>query len=139
MPTRESDKMNDGGQNYVKAVAPDALAAIVDTGLFYPCCGQDLDVPILLFASTVSDFYFVDLRKPRRPDIHDVARLKPSDRQINHADAFVHLASGRDFVFTVSRIAPRPFSTHCPSSACSSSRRQSSRRRGLERHSLAGW
>ena len=64
---------------------------------FYPCCGQDLGVPIRLFASAVSDFYFVDTRKPRRPDIHDVARLKASDRPIDHADAFVHLASGRDF------------------------------------------
>ena len=84
--------MDDGDQNHVEAVAPDALGAIVDTGLFYPCCGQDLGAPIRLFASAVSDFYFVDIRKPRRPDIHAVARPKPSDRQIDHADAFVHLA-----------------------------------------------
>jgi len=43
--------------NHAETLAPEVLKAIVDTALFYPCCGQDLDLPIQLFASAVSDFF----------------------------------------------------------------------------------
>jgi hypothetical protein len=71
---------------------PDVLKGIDDTALFYPCCGQDLELPIRLFASAVSDFYFVDIRRPRRPELLDIARLKSTVRRSAGADTFVHLA-----------------------------------------------
>ena len=42
------------------------LQPIEGTALFYPCCGQDLETPIRLFASVAAAFYFVDIRKPSR-------------------------------------------------------------------------
>jgi hypothetical protein len=33
---------------------PEYVDAIAETALFYPCCGADLNLPIRLFASTVS-------------------------------------------------------------------------------------
>lgn len=78
-------------------LTPEIRESIVDTALFYPCCGEDLHLPIQLFASVVSDFYFVDVRKPRRPELHGLARPKLPARRSGDADAFVHLASGHDF------------------------------------------
>jgi hypothetical protein len=72
------------------------LEGIADTALFYPCSGQDLDLPVRLFASAVSDFYFVDIRQPRRPRIDDVATLA-SGRHVSGTDTFVHRVSGRSF------------------------------------------
>lgn len=76
---------------------PGCLEAIADTALFYPCCGQDLGLPIRLFASTLSDFYFVDIRKPRRPELYDFAELKPKSRVLPGTDTLLHRASGREF------------------------------------------
>ena len=38
----------------------DALAAVEDTALFYPCSGNDWQAPIRLFAPAVTAFWFVD-------------------------------------------------------------------------------
>ena len=38
----------------------DALTVIEGAALFYPCSGNDLDVPIRLFSPFVTDFWFVD-------------------------------------------------------------------------------
>jgi len=43
------------------------LEPIVGTALLYPCCGNDLETPIRLFGSSVSDFFFVDIRRPKLP------------------------------------------------------------------------
>jgi hypothetical protein len=77
---------------------PDVLKGIAGTALFYPCCGQDLELSIRLFASAVSDFYFVDIRRPRRPELHDIAQFKSTVRRSSAgADTFVHLASEHEF------------------------------------------
>ena len=36
------------------------LLSLKDSALFYPCSGNDLDVPISLFSPFVTDFWFVD-------------------------------------------------------------------------------
>lgn len=81
----------------VMSLQPELLGAIADTALFYPGCGQDLTLPIQLFASAVSDFYFVDIRKPRRPDLHDIAEPKPESRQLLGSNTFLHRGSNREF------------------------------------------
>ena len=78
----------------------ETLGAIRNTALFYPCSGNDLGLPISLFAPVVSDFYFVDLRMPRLPDMRHMARRSTSRRD-DHPDEFVHLAS--ESVFRVHR------------------------------------
>ena len=40
---------------------------------------------------------FVDIRKPRSPELHDVAQPKLPARRSGEADAFVHLGSGHNF------------------------------------------
>jgi hypothetical protein len=83
--------------NVEHALAPEVLDVVRDTALFYPCSGDDLEGPIRLFASAVSDFYFVDLRTPRKPNLHGIAvptRPLPRGARI---ERFVHLASGHEF------------------------------------------
>jgi hypothetical protein len=46
----------------------DQLKPILGTSLLYPCCGDDLEEPLRLFGSSVSDFFFVDTRS-RPPDL----------------------------------------------------------------------
>ena len=56
-----SGKGNEGGrvgEQYILGI--EALAAVEDTALFYPCSGTDLDVPIRLFSPFVTEFWFVD-------------------------------------------------------------------------------
>src|SRR5687767_11439355 len=72
------------------------LEGITNTALFYPCCGQDLDLPVRLFASAVSDFYFVAIRKPRRPRPDELAAFEPRD-QVPGTDTFMHRPSGHFF------------------------------------------
>lgn len=43
-------------------LASELLKPIEDTTLFYPCSGDDLVDPIRLFAPTVIDFWFVDVK-----------------------------------------------------------------------------
>lgn len=73
----------------------EALDSLLGTALFYPCSGDDLEIPITLFAPTVSDFYFVDVRRPTRPRLLDFAQVKT--RQRGDPDVFVDTASGNEF------------------------------------------
>lgn len=57
----QSGKGNEGGrvgEQYI--LDNEALAAVEGTALFYPCSGNDLDVPIRLFSPFVAEFWFVD-------------------------------------------------------------------------------
>ena len=77
---------------------PEYLDAIVDSALFYPCCGDDLEVPLRLFASAVSNFFFVDLEiMPLLPHISDIAGLKTQSQLTSEADTYIHRATGRQF------------------------------------------
>ena len=56
-----SGKGNEGGrvgEQYI--LDNEALAAVEGTALFYPCSGNDLDVPIRLFSPFLAEFWFVD-------------------------------------------------------------------------------
>jgi hypothetical protein len=75
----------------------EVLEPIRGSALFYPCSGHDLDGPIRLFAPAVSDFLFIDIRRPRRPALGDFARPLIGPRQPEGPDVFVHLESGQDF------------------------------------------
>jgi hypothetical protein len=72
-----------------------ALASIRDKALFYPCCGRDLQLPIRLFASAISDFYFVDLKRPTRPKLNAIADFRV--QVSGNVDLFTHCDSGREF------------------------------------------
>lgn len=78
-------------------LSPDVLKPLIDTGLFYPCCGQDLEDPIRLVAPYVSDFLFVDTRKPARPALRNFARPIFTSRSPGAPDVLQHLQSGREF------------------------------------------
>ena len=55
-------------------IKPELLKPLAGTSLFYPCCGDDLLLPIELFASVISDFYFVEInRLPRLPKLDHIA------------------------------------------------------------------
>jgi hypothetical protein len=75
----------------------EVLAPIRHSVLFYPCSGQDLNAPIKLFAPAVSSFIFVDIRRPRRPDLAGFARPLSKPRQAGGPDEFVHTDSGHEF------------------------------------------
>lgn len=50
-------------------LAHNLLEPISGTALVYPCSGNDLETPLRLFGSSVSEFFFVDTRRrPRMPD-----------------------------------------------------------------------
>ena len=49
----------------VTQLHPSVLEPITGTALFYPCCGDDLQLPIDLFGHALADFYFADTRTPR--------------------------------------------------------------------------
>jgi hypothetical protein len=94
------------------AIDPVILAPIHDKALFYPCCGNDLELPVRLFATAISDFYFVDIKKAGRPSLHEIAVLK--SKKSNNTDEFEHNASRR--VFRVHRLQQRAedFLDHLP-------------------------
>jgi hypothetical protein len=79
------------------ALKPELFEAIEGTALFYPGCGQDLALPIQLFAPAVSDFYFVDIRKPRRPEFPRIAEPRPNGRHSVSTDTFLHNESNCEF------------------------------------------
>jgi len=79
------------------SLEPELLDAIADTALFYPGCGPDVMVPIQLFASVVSDFFFVDIKRPRCPALRDIAKRKPKNGALATTDAFLHRVSNREF------------------------------------------
>lgn len=85
------------GENRTPDINLDArhLAAVERTALFYPCCGADLELPLRLFASVVSDFYFVDIRLRARPRLLDL--FEPSARPARAAsdETLIHRNSGR--------------------------------------------
>lgn len=59
------------------------LPYIENTALFYPCSGNDLVVPIQLFAPSVTDFWFVDhgYFSSDHHDTKDYGFDKPADKQ----------------------------------------------------------
>lgn len=58
----QKPNMEDGGDKvgvpYI--LGSNALGAVEGTALFYPCSGNDLEVPIRLFSPLVTEFWFVD-------------------------------------------------------------------------------
>lgn len=57
----QSGPGNEGGrvcEQYIRG--SEALAAVEGTALFYPCSGNDLEVPIRLFSPFMTEFWFVD-------------------------------------------------------------------------------
>ncbi len=81
----------------VHQLPSEVSARVRNTALFYPCSGNDLDVPIRLLAPAVSDFFFVDIRKPRRPTLAGFAHQILRPRNFGGPDIFVHDESGREF------------------------------------------
>jgi hypothetical protein len=88
-----------GHQDWTMVVIlkPELLEPISGTSLFYPCCGEDLLLPIRLFASAVSNFYFVEIKKPRRPKLNDFAEPRPTSRRLAGTDTFLHRECNREF------------------------------------------
>jgi hypothetical protein len=80
-----------------RTLPDDVLAPIAATALFYPCSGDDLELPVSLFAPVVSDFVFADLRMPRRLSLPNVAPPTVSSHQGARCATSVHEASGREF------------------------------------------
>ena len=85
----------------MELIKPEFLKPLIGTSLFYPCCGNDLLLPIELFASVISDFYFVEINSiPIRPKLDDIAD-KVTDGQeylkYEKTDMFLHRASGQKF------------------------------------------
>lgn len=76
---------------------PEYLLKVNDTALFYPCSGNDLELPIRLFGSAITDFYFADIRKPRLPDLHGIAAIKSRGRPSAPRDILRHQDSGHEF------------------------------------------
>lgn len=52
--------MGDQGMDGQYICGAEALASVDDTALFYPCSGNDLEVPLRLFLPCVTEFWFVD-------------------------------------------------------------------------------
>jgi hypothetical protein len=79
--------------------ATEHLETIAETALFYPCSGNDLEVPVKLFASVIADFYFVDLNRPEHPDLSGFARLlrRAQPNKYCIRDVFIHDASNHEF------------------------------------------
>jgi hypothetical protein len=75
---------------------PGVLEPLRRTALFYPCSGNDLELPILLFSSAISDFYFVDLRRPRLPR-GGMAQLRRHSRNEAIPDEFEDVGTGNQF------------------------------------------
>ena len=76
---------------------PAQLQLIEGAALFYPCCGQDLETPIRLFASAIAEFHFADVRRPRRLG-HAVADpLSVQGGRITGRDRFRDRASRAEF------------------------------------------
>lgn len=73
------------------------LTDISGTALFYPCCGRDLELPLRLFASVISNFYFVDIRRPPRPQLVDIANPAPRSYLRSGGEAFLHLSVHNEF------------------------------------------
>jgi hypothetical protein len=52
---------------------------LVNTALFYPCCGPDLRDPLRLFGEVISDFYCVDIKRYRLSAIDGFHALKSQE------------------------------------------------------------
>jgi hypothetical protein len=78
-------------------LSPKVLEPLRGTALFYPCSGNDTELPIKLCAPYVADFYFVDLKRPKCPQLPGFARMKVPSRQKGDPDVFVHDVSGDEF------------------------------------------
>ena len=59
------------------AINEDSLRAVQGTTLFYPCSGEDLVVPLRIFAPTVGEFWFVD-KDYFRDDVHYCWKGEPA-------------------------------------------------------------
>ena len=66
-------------QNHI-TLRHEFLNPIADTALFYPCCGSDLLIPIELFASVITDFYFIDIKQPPPPKLDHIADYQTKSR-----------------------------------------------------------
>lgn len=82
----------------VRRLKSEYLEPLAGTALFYPCCGRDLKVPLELFASVLSDFYFVDLHcRPPLPKLPAGTELKLESQSDAAADICVDRRSNREF------------------------------------------
>lgn len=79
----------------------DLLTPIRRKILFYPCCGRDLELPVDLFASVVSDFYFVDVKiVPERMDLKvpSINRIINTSTSCQTSHSYREKDSGNEFV-----------------------------------------
>ncbi len=74
-----------------------ALHEVRGTALFYPCCGDDLEAPVGLFASVVGGFYFADIRPPRRLRIREVGAIPLRRDPATDVERYRHRASSNEF------------------------------------------
>jgi hypothetical protein len=78
-------------------IDPTHLERIRGTTLFYPCCGRDLGVPIQLFGSVVSAFYFVDVAGPRHRRAQDDGLIPLVRGRSAGPRRYRHRTSGSEF------------------------------------------
>lgn len=79
------------------SIDPDHLRAIEGTALFYPCCGDDLGVPVRLFSPVVAAFYFVDVRRPRRSSVPETDLIPISRTHSPGCGRFQDRVTGNQF------------------------------------------